>query len=150
VGLVAGRLLGSGTAEVRFNPALGLGLLCFYYLTFFRSIQCDYTIPAIGIILTWVGIRKLALRLPGGRAFLASFALLGIISYEMYLFHPPLVRDYNFYVYHVLLHNLAPTRGQLLGGIFVALGVTLVISVAVHALVGWLFSFLRRGVIQGP
>jgi peptidoglycan/LPS O-acetylase OafA/YrhL len=145
-GVIAGRLLGSGTAEVRLNPALGLGLLCFYYLTFFRSVQFGYTIPAIGIVLTWVGIRKYVAMLPAGAAFLRGVALTGIISYEVYLFHQPLIRDYNEYFYHVIRHNLAPTRGQLLEGIFVALGITLVISIAVHFLVRWLFSYRPRPV----
>ncbi len=148
-GLVAGRLLGSGTAEVRLNPSLGLGLLCFYYLTFFRSVQFGYTIPAIGIVLAWVGIRKYVAVLPAGAAVLRAFALTGIISYEVYLFHQPLVRDFNNYFYHVIRHNLSPTRGQLLEGIFVALGITLVISVAVHVLVGRLFSLRPGASAQG-
>jgi peptidoglycan/LPS O-acetylase OafA/YrhL len=149
VGVIAGRLLGSGTAEVRFNPSLGLGLLCFYYLTFFRSTLCDYTIPAIGVVLAWVGTRKYLAMLPLGDRLLRAFALLGVVSYEVYLFHQPLVRDYNLYFYHVILHNLAPTRGQLLIGIFVALAITLVVSVGVHLLVGRLFSFWRRPATQG-
>jgi peptidoglycan/LPS O-acetylase OafA/YrhL len=149
VGLVAGRLLGSGTAEVRLNLNLGLGLLCFYYLTFFRSVQFGYTIPAVGIMLTWVGVRKYAAMLPAGAAVLRTFALTGIISYEVYLFHQPLVRDYNYYFYHVIRHNLTPTRGQVLEGVFVALAVTLVISISVHVLVGRLFSFRPRPAAPG-
>ena len=149
VGVIAGRLLGAGTAEVRFNLLLGVGLLCFYYLTFFRSATDYYTLPAIGIILTWVGLRPLVVRLPAGRSFLGAFALTGLISYEVYLFHAPLVRDYNYYYWHVIAHNLAPTQGQLMKGILVALGITLVLSVAVHLLVGWLFSFLRSRAARG-
>jgi peptidoglycan/LPS O-acetylase OafA/YrhL len=149
VGVIAGRVLGSGTAEIRFNPALGLGLLCFYYLTFFRSTLCDYTIPAIGIILAWIGIRRYLAMLPLGDRLLRAPALLGVVSYEMYLFHQPLVRDYNFYFYHVILHNPTPTREQLLVGILVALGITLALSVAVHFLVGRLFTFWRRPATQG-
>ena len=148
-GVVAGRLLGAGTAEVRLNPNLGLGLLCFYYLTFFRSVQFGYTIPAIGIVLAWVGVRKYIAVLPAGAAFLRGFALTGILSFEVYLFHQPLVRDYNYYFYHVIRHNLAPTRGQLLEGILVGLGITLVISIAVHVLVGRMFSIRPRPDARG-
>ena len=141
-GVVAGRLLGAGTAEIRFNLLLGLGLICFYYLTFFRGITCDYTLPAIGFVLTWIGFRWLVLKIPLGGALLASFSLLGLISYEIYLFHQPLIRDYNLYVYHVILHVPAPTHEQLLTGIFLALGLTLAVSVAVHAVVARAFALL--------
>ena len=141
-GVVGGRLLGSGTALIRFNLLAAVGLLCFYYLTFFRGVTCGYTIPALGIVLLWVGLRTLLLRVPGGRLFLAAFALTGVISYEVYLFHQPLVRDANLYVYHVFLGVPSPSRGQLLEGILVALGITAAVSVAVHLLVARAFRLL--------
>lgn len=141
-GIVGGRLLGSGTAQIRFNLLAALGLLCFYYLTFFRGVTCGYTIPALGIVLAWLGLRSLVMRVPGGRLFLGVFALTGVISYEIYLFHQPLIRDMNLFVYHIYLKNLAPSRAQLMDGILVALGITLVISIAVHLLVSRLFRLL--------
>jgi exopolysaccharide production protein ExoZ len=144
IGVIAGRLLGSGTVELRFNPLLGLGLASFYYLTFFRGTICAYTIPALGIIFVWLGVRRQLSKLRIGRIFLGAFTLLGLISYEIYLFHQPLIRDYNFYVYHVILKVSAPNHMQLLKGIFAALAVTLLIAVPVHFLTDWAFSFLRR------
>jgi len=149
VGVIAGRLLGAGTAEIRLNLSLGIGLLCFYFLTFFLSAPNTYTLPAVGIIVAWVGLRPLVVRLPAGRAFLGALAFSGLISYEVYLFHAPLIRDYNLYYWHVMAHNLAPTRGQIMEGMLVALGITLVLSIAVHFLVGWLFSVLRSREIKG-
>jgi peptidoglycan/LPS O-acetylase OafA/YrhL len=143
IGVIAGRLLGSGTVELRFNLPLGLGLVSFYYLTFFRGTICAYTIPALGIILLWLGIRRQISKLCIGRIFLGAFALLGLISYEIYLFHQPLIRDYNYYLYHVILKVSAPNRWQLLKGIYAALAVTLVISVPVHFFVKWAFKFPR-------
>jgi len=141
-GIVGGRLLGTGTAQIRFNLLAALGLLCFYYLTFFRGVTCGYTIPALGIVLAWLGLRSLLVRVPGGRLFLAAFALTGVVSYEIYLFHQPLIRDMNLFVYHIYLKTPAPNRGQLLDGILVALLITVVISIAVHLLVSRLFRFL--------
>jgi peptidoglycan/LPS O-acetylase OafA/YrhL len=139
VGVVGGRLLGAGTAEIRLNLLLGLGLLCFYYLTFFRGVVCNYTLPATGIVLTWVGLRPHVLKIPGGRLLLAAFAMTGVISYELFLFHQPLVRDMNLFAYHVFLKNPEPTQRQIMGGIVVALGITLAISVIVHLSVSRLF-----------
>ena len=141
-GLIGGRLLGTGTAEIRFNLFLGIGLLSFYYLTFFRSVTCNYTIPALGIVAAWLGLRRLISWVPGGRFLLAAFALTGVISYEIFLFHQPLVRDMNLFSYHVFLKNPAPTNHQLEIGIVVALAITLLISVIVHFLVSRLFRLL--------
>jgi hypothetical protein len=143
VGVVAGRLLGSGTGEVRFDLLLGLGLLSFYYLTFYRGIACNYTLPAIGIILTWLGVRQYFVRFAEGRFVLSSFAFLGLISYEVYLFHQPFVRDYNIFTFDKVT-NPSPTHGEILEGIFVGLGITLILSLAVHKLVGRLFSAATR------
>jgi peptidoglycan/LPS O-acetylase OafA/YrhL len=139
VGLVAGRLLGSGTGEIRFDLLLGLGLLSFYYLTFYRGIACNYTLPAIGIILTWVGLRHYLVRFAEGRFVLSAFSLLGLVSYEVYLFHQPFVRDYNIFTFDKVM-NPNPTHGEILKGIFVGLAVTLLISVVVHKAVGRLFA----------
>jgi peptidoglycan/LPS O-acetylase OafA/YrhL len=142
-GVIAGRLLCAGTAEIRFNLVLGLGLLCFYYQTFFRSTANNYTLPAIGIVATWLGLRRLLVGSREGRTTLAAFSLLGLISYEVYLFHLPFIRDYNTYFYAHVLDNLAPTHLQLLRGIFGGLAVTLAISVAVHAALEWAWSPFR-------
>jgi peptidoglycan/LPS O-acetylase OafA/YrhL len=143
VGVIAGRLLGAGKLELRFNLLLGLGLISFYYLTFIRGVIFGYTIPALGIILLWIGLRRQVSKLRIGRVFLGAFAVLGLVSYEIYLFHQPLIRDYNLYVYHVILKVIAPSRIQLLKGIFAALALTLIIAVPIHLLVNWAFSFMR-------
>jgi peptidoglycan/LPS O-acetylase OafA/YrhL len=139
-GVVAGRLLGEGTAEVRFNFPLGLGILCFYYLTFFRGVTPSYTIPAIGIIFTWLAVRRFLPLCVEGRILSRVLAFAGVYSYEIYLFHQPLVREFNVYALRTYAHVADPTRVQLFIGILVALAVTVVISLVVHALVGKLFA----------
>jgi peptidoglycan/LPS O-acetylase OafA/YrhL len=144
IGIIAGRLLGTGTMEVRFNFLLGLGLLCFYYITFIRSgVVFGYPLPAVGIIVTWVALRHVLGRIAPGRWILAGFSGLGLISYEIYLFHQPLIRDYNLFVYHVWLGNLAPTPAQIVRGMLLALALTVVISLAVHAATARLFGRRR-------
>ena len=140
VGLIAGRLLGVGTAEIRFDLTLGLGLLSFYYLTFFRGIACNYTLPAIGIILTWVGLRPYLARFAEGRFVLSTAALIGVYSYEIYLFHQPFVRDYNYYVVNSAQFP-NPTHWQLIKGILLGLVATVAVSVAVHKAMGYLYAY---------
>jgi peptidoglycan/LPS O-acetylase OafA/YrhL len=149
VGMIAGRLLTQGTAELRFNLVLGLGMLCLYYDAFFRAAQDTYLLPAIGIITAWIGLRHVIAGTMPGRAFLYPFSLLGIISYEVYLCHQPIIRDYNFYVWARYFHADPPTHGQLLEGIFIGLAVVFAISAAVHVLLGQAFSrFTARPVLR--
>ena len=149
-GVIAGQLLGKGTGEVKFNLFLGLGLLCFYVQIFFLNIASNYTLPAIGIILTWIALRTLVIKVPGGRAALVPIALLGVISYEVYLFHQPLVRDYMIYYYVEIRHIPSPSHWQYVKGIWAALGVTLVVSIVVHFLVGRLYALVPRKVPARP
>jgi len=132
VGLVAGRLLGGGTAEVRLNFNLGLGLTCFYYLMFFRNFACNYTLPAMGLFLTWIALRRPLSRVAVGRYALRAVAVLGLFSYEVYLFHQPLIRDYNSLFWARVMKTVAPSTRQLALGVMVALAVTGVIAVGVH------------------
>jgi peptidoglycan/LPS O-acetylase OafA/YrhL len=145
VGVIAGRLLCAGTAELRFNLLLGIGLLSFYVQTFCFDTQSTYTLPALGIIATWLGLRHFLVKAYHGRVFLAAFALLGLISYEIYLFHQPLIRDYAAYVYNHVLGIPAPTKAQLLHGIFAGLAVTLVISTGVHMAFEWAWGRFNLG-----
>jgi peptidoglycan/LPS O-acetylase OafA/YrhL len=141
-GVIAGRLFCAGTAELDFNLVLGAGLLCFYYQTFFRNTANNYTLPAMGIIATWLGLRHFLVKSYQGKVFLTSFSLLGLISYEIYLFHLPLIRDYNLLVQAHVFGIINPTQQQLLRGIFAGLGVTVAISIAVHTFLGWMGSHL--------
>jgi peptidoglycan/LPS O-acetylase OafA/YrhL len=143
VGVMAGRLLSAGTAEIRLNLVLGLGLLCFYVQTFFLNTTNIYTLPAAGIIATWIGLRHHLVATRQGRVFLTAFALLGLISYEVYLFHQPIIRDYSAYFYNHVLDTPAPSKLQLFRGIFVGLGVTLAVSAAVHMAFEWLWRHFR-------
>lgn len=143
VGVIAGRLLSTGTAELRLNLVLGLGLLCFYFQAFIFNTTNIYTLPAAGIIATWIGLRHYLVGSYQGRVFLTAFSLLGLISYEVYLFHQPIIRDYNAYFYNHVLDIPAPSKLQLFRGIFVGLGVTFALSAGVHLAFGRLWAHFK-------
>ncbi len=139
LGLLAGRLLGAGTMEIRVDLRLGLGLLCFFYLIFVRKVHFTTPVPALGIIATWIALHHLLVRIAVGRWLLAALAGLGLISYEVYLFHQPLIRDYNLLAQYAWLGHAPPTSTQLFEGILVALAVTVGLSLAVRwATTRWL------------
>ncbi len=142
VGIIAGQLLGHGTGELKFNLLLGFGLICFYYQTFILSIADNYTLPAVGIITLWIGLRGLLRKVPGWVGLSGAFAFVGLISYELYLFHQPLIRDYNIYVYGHVLGVPEPTHRQLFVGAVVGLAVAFVVSIFLHKAMSWLLSFI--------
>jgi len=146
-GLIAGRLLSAGTAELRVNLCLTLGLASTYYMTFFRNMACTYTLPAIGLALAWLALRRGLGRFSLGRWVLRPVALLGVVSYEVYLFHQPLIRDYAGAFLARAMNLPNPTQTQLGLAILGGLAVTLMISVLVHRLVG---RFFRRWARNEP
>ena len=147
-GIVGGRLLGSGTAQIRFNLLAALGLLCFYYLTFYRGVTCGYTIPALGIVLAWLGLRSLVVPFPAA-AFSGGLFTDGCHLVRDLPFPPAAGPRHEPLAYHVYLKTPAPSRGQLLDGILVALGITVVLALAVHLLVSRLFRLLgSRSVLE--
>jgi peptidoglycan/LPS O-acetylase OafA/YrhL len=74
---------------------------------------------------------------------LGAFSFIGVYSYEIFLFHQPLMRDYNYYVYRVWL-GIEPTNGELAVGILCSLLVTFLISIALHKGVSAMFSSFRK------
>jgi peptidoglycan/LPS O-acetylase OafA/YrhL len=74
---------------------------------------------------------------------------LGLISYEVYLFHQPLIREYNLLAQYVWLGHFPLTSAQLFVGILAALAVTVGLSLAVRAAttrwLGWRSSNHPKG-----
>jgi peptidoglycan/LPS O-acetylase OafA/YrhL len=79
-----------------------------------------------------------------------ALSLLGIISYELYLFHQPLVTDMNMALYHTLLGIPVPENHQVAATVVVGLAAAVAISVVVHLAVSWAFSFFRKRPAPGP
>jgi exopolysaccharide production protein ExoZ len=143
-GLIAGRLLGAGTAEIKFNLLLALGMFCLYADTFILSVPDLYLLPAAGLIGAWVGLRPILARVLPGRLLLGAFSLLGVISYEVYLFHQPMIREYNSYVWARYFHTQPASHRQLLLGTAVGLAATVLLSAVLHAALGRGFARLGR------
>jgi exopolysaccharide production protein ExoZ len=147
VGLVAGQLAGPVATEFRFSPMLAIGLLASVYLGFTRNIIPVYTLAALALIAGYLLVRRSLHRHPDGRFLLAGFGLLGTYSYEIFLFHQPLIRDYNRLVWAKAYGVVSPNPWQLGAGIVVALAVTCVIAAVVHHATAWLFQ--RRAPAAG-
>lgn len=121
VGVAAGGFAIGKPMRLVWSAWLLIGGGCIYYLLFMLDQSFDLGLGALGLIASWLGFSKLASKSSLGRWFLGAFAYMGVISYEIYLFHQPLMREYNrlFFAYALKISN--PTRSQLYVGMMAVL-----------------------------
>jgi peptidoglycan/LPS O-acetylase OafA/YrhL len=111
--------------------ALPLTLSALYYV---RGFLVFYPLTAIGVILLYLSFDRMAGALAPLRWVRSALSFLGVYSYEIYLLHQPVIRDYN----RLFLHNwlqAEPTPGELGAGILVGLAVVIPASVLLHWLI---------------
>jgi len=95
LGVAAGRFaLGK---PLRIHPGIWLmvGGAATYAYFFVLNQSLNGGLASLGLILGWLGFARLISAAAPGRWFLGAFAYLGTISYELYLFHQPLMGVYN-------------------------------------------------------
>jgi len=119
---------GAGASPLSSNGLLGLGLAATLYLYLFQGCQFSYTLGAAVIILAYV-----ALRATGCLRWIAwSLSLVGTYSYEIYLLHQPLIRDYNKLFWTHWNKGAAPSQFQLEQGVGLGLAAAIVMAVPLH------------------
>jgi peptidoglycan/LPS O-acetylase OafA/YrhL len=138
-GLIAGQVAGGTPTELRFSPTLAVGLVATACFGFRTNIMPFYTLAAIAFAAAFLLVRPSLQRHPDGRFLLAGLGLLGTYSYEVFLFHQPLIRDYNRLAWKEVLGVSDPSLWQLVAGVAVGLAVTGLIAVVVHHAIGRLF-----------
>ena len=140
VGLVAGRMTLPKPVTIRFSPVFAAGMLALAYLGFTTNIIMFYTFAAPALMAGFLAVRRTLVKHPDGRFLLSGFALLGVYSYEIFLFHQPLIRDYNRLIWGRTFGVDNPSGWQLGAGIALALPATFLISGLVHQLINRIFS----------
>jgi peptidoglycan/LPS O-acetylase OafA/YrhL len=140
LGLAAGRVSQAPATEFRFEPCLLLGIVAMTILGWMTGVFPFGLLAAPAATIVFFAVRARLKKHPDGRFVLAGLALMGVYSYEIFLFHQPLIRDYNALVWNRYILGAAPSRGQLALGIVVALGVTFLLSFAVHHAIARLFA----------
>jgi peptidoglycan/LPS O-acetylase OafA/YrhL len=143
LGLVGGQLLVSPTSVLRPSGILVAGLIAMTYLGWFKGIITFYAVAALAMTALFLLSARYLRKAAEGRMALAGLSFVGVYSYEIFLFHQPLMRDYNYYVYRVWF-GIEPTNGELALGILCALLVTFIVSIALHKGVSALFSSFRK------
>ena len=130
IGIVFGQMLRTGEARLTLTPWLGLGVLLSLYGLFVTGTLVGYTMAGFSIFVAYVAMRTNAESV-GNRLPCRSLSWVGIYSYEIFLIHQPLVRDYNHWVWTRILGR-APDQVHLAIGVVMALVVTLFLSAGLH------------------
>jgi peptidoglycan/LPS O-acetylase OafA/YrhL len=131
LGLLAGRLMREGRLDLPLSGALGAALLLLFYIPYTQN----FVFASL-----WVGVGLLAgyallLRPHLGAGLRGILAFLGARSFEIFLIHQPLIRDYNLWV---LGHVVPGPPGRMAVAVGIAAGLAAAILLAdrLHALLG--------------
>lgn len=130
LGICLGQLRRGG--EFRLQPGIifAAGAASFAYLEWFGRTSVVYPLAAVAVTAVFALLYRALRAWRGGRLFLAPLEIVGVYSYEIYLFHQPLIREYNFWFQHRLLQR-EPTPRQLVAGMVIGFALTVGVSVAV-------------------
>jgi peptidoglycan/LPS O-acetylase OafA/YrhL len=131
LGIILGQIYQDGQLSFNINLLLGTGAL-FFYIKFLTGTGFAYTIAALCIIFFWLALRKLLSRIHIGRQLLLTISSLGLISYEIFLFHQPFVQEFNLYALTTWFHVKIPSTEQIVLGALVGLCLTVLLSVLTH------------------
>lgn len=148
VGMVAGQLLGAPSSTLKVSPVLAVGMIAMTYLGWEKGVITFYALAGVAMVAAFLFSAGFLKTVAEGRLVLAGLAFVGVYSYEIFLFHQPLIRDINFYAFRVWI-GIEPSAFELGIGIVVALAITLLISVVLHKAVAAIFSPFRRNPAAG-
>lgn len=128
VGLIFGLLLRQGEVRLRFSPWLGLGFALAVYGAFVANVLVVYNFVGFTLFIAYWATRANA-DAAAARPLCRGLAWVGVYSYEIFLLHQPLIREYNHYVWARYLGVPQPQPWQLGLGVLVMLAVTFWASV---------------------
>ncbi len=135
IGLVFGVMFHEGKAEIRLTPWLGLGVAIAIYGLFVTGLLIGYNVAGFSLFIAYWAIRANADE-AASRPLCRFLAWLGLYSYEIFLLHQPLIREYNFLVWQRYLGVPQPGPWQIALGVLVALAVTAWLSYELQNIAG--------------
>lgn len=148
IGLVAGQIASGRRTELRLGLVLVAGLAAIGYLSVYRGISFGDPLGGMAWIALFLWADRRLMQSPAATVFARGFAFLGLYSYEIYLLHQPLIRDYNRHALAVWWQVMQPSRGDLAASIVGGLIFTVILSVWLHRGTEYLFRSVRRTSIR--
>jgi peptidoglycan/LPS O-acetylase OafA/YrhL len=142
IGLLFGQMLRTGSANIRLTGWIGLGVLLSWYGTFLTGLLVGYNIAGFAVFFAYFAFRANA-EAAGRRWLCRGLGALGLVSYEIFLIHQPLIREYNHYIWNRLGYN-PPDPIRLAVGVAVALALTLPLAL----LLRWIGQRIARVLVR--
>jgi peptidoglycan/LPS O-acetylase OafA/YrhL len=143
IGIVAAQFMSAKSVTLTMNPALAAGLAFVAYLGCSRGVIPFYPFAGVAATAIFLVLRQSLQKHPDGRFFLSALALMGVYSYEIFLFHQPLIRDYNRLFWSRAYDIIHPSTWQLVLGVVGGILLTFAISFLVHQLTNRLFAWRK-------
>ncbi len=144
IGLIAGQLASGRKTELKLGPLLAAGLLALGYLTVYIGVNYGDCVGGLAWIALFLCADRLLLKSALAAPFVRGFGFLGLYSYEIYLLHQPLIRDYNRRALADWWQVLQPSRAELAVSIAAALVLVVFLSVWLHRTTEFILRPLRQ------
>jgi peptidoglycan/LPS O-acetylase OafA/YrhL len=141
IGLVAGQLASGRGLEFRPGPLLAVALLVTGYVWISYGIDLNDNVLALAYVCAYLCLEPVLARGVAGRLVLWMLGILGTYSYELYLLHQPLMRNYSRMVMERWCGISSPTPWQVFAGMAAGFAVACVGAVALH----WLVEMALKG-----
>ncbi|HVW21320.1 MAG TPA: acyltransferase [Opitutaceae bacterium] len=144
LGLILGQLFSGRPTQVRLTLFGAAGLAALAYACLWRQLSLDYPLIGLAWGAVFLAVETKLRRFHPGRVLLAGLSLLGIYSYEIYLLHQPVIRDYNRLFLFQEWGIQHPTPRQLELSMAAAFALVVGVSVLLHQATEILFRRMRR------
>jgi peptidoglycan/LPS O-acetylase OafA/YrhL len=149
IGLVAGRLASGRGLQFRPGMMLALSLVVLAYVSVAYGIEGYLVLWALAYLCIFLCLEAALSRGAVGKAILSAMGIVGTYSYEVYLLHQPLMRNYSRMVIERACGIVEPSRGQLVAGMCAGLLVAAAGAFVLHRLVEVMLGG-RRNLRDGP
>jgi peptidoglycan/LPS O-acetylase OafA/YrhL len=148
IGVILGQLASGRKVEFKVTALLAAGLLALAYLTVYRGVNFGDPVAGLAWIVVFLWVDRLIVKSPAGPSVSGFFTFFGLYSYEIYLLHQPLIRDYNRLALANWWQVMQPTRGELAASMVAAFLLVIFLSVWLHRATDFLLRPLRRTSVQ--
>lgn len=132
IGIIMGMKMRNPSLNIKINLPLGILLLVHGYLLF----HFQYLFPIFGFLFTlfYFSFSRATREITFFNPMKKILSFIGMISFELYLIHQPLIREYNLYFWtHIMGYSEVSPQKTLLG-VVIALIFAILLSYFVHKL----------------